>query len=145
MTILDRLFGNQAPAAPDATPPAGTVQQNKTPSGDSAQQNPTVPNSNTPASDGSHPAFPAQDTSDSSKSTTANFADLWKAPEPTNKTPAADPTVLNLGLDPTKLAARVKQMDFSSAFDPALITKEQQGDASAMSQLLNTAIRTGFE
>lgn len=156
MSILNTLFGGAAATpAPQSQPvqsslaptanPQGTTQQTAANPPANVDSNTFVPNSNTPLSDGSRNGMPNDNTSNHPANPLSNFADLWNTPEPTNKTPVADPTRISFGLDPAKLSEQIGKMDFRGAFDPAMIQKAQGGDAAALSALLNRASQVGFE
>lgn len=89
--------------------------------------NPTVPNENTPKSDGTLGAIPKAGEGD--KSPLANFADLWQKDPNAQKKNPSEPAI---AIDPKKIAEAAKGMDFSSAISPEAREKAAKGDVSQL-------------
>ena len=125
MSIMD-MFRNIMPGAKPntvgVTPATGV--------GDPAG-NPTVPNSGTVVSDGSVAAIPAGATGD--KSPLSEFAKLWETKDNSPKS-----FVPNINVDPAKITEATKNIDFSKAIAPELMTKALAGDANALMQVINS-------
>jgi hypothetical protein len=102
--------------------------------------NPTVPNKDTPLSDGKGPkAIPA--VKEGEASPLDGYAKLWEHADTDGK-----PISLNVPLeaDPAKLLAAAKTVDFTKAMNPELLDKASKGDSAALGQLVNEAAQTGY-
>jgi len=121
-------FQPQDPAASAAASSASHVEAN-----------PTIPNSNTPQSDGSTGAIPAAGTGD--KSPLEAYKDLFQT-DPNAKAPVS--ATPNLNVDPAKLLEASKQLDFVKGIDPEILRKATSGDIEALSAAINAAGQQGF-
>lgn len=134
--------GNTEPVTP-MTPAQQGNPNNAQPAQNpaSADQNTTVPNSNTPVSDGTTKAFPAPGQGE--KSPLDGYKELWKT---TDATKAADPKdfVPNLNFDPKALAEQVSKFDFTSAVPKDVADKALKGDSQALTQAINLASQATF-
>jgi hypothetical protein len=122
MSIMD-IFRKETP--PSAAP-------------NSQAANPTIPNENTPKSDGTVAAIPAAATGD--KSPLDGYKELWDAK---NDPKSID---LNPGLsaDPTKLVESAKNIDFTRHVSQELLDKAAGGDKTALQQVVQDAARAGL-
>lgn len=68
----------------------------------------------------------------------ASFQKLWDNPT----SPTAEPP--RMKVDPTQMAAAVKEMDFMKLVDPTLVQKAMSGDGAAFSEVINSALRQSF-
>lgn len=139
---LSELFGTPAPAAPlspqqQATATTLAQQQGGTPS---PQQNPTVPSSTTPQSDGSVGAIPPAGKGDASP--LSEYSKIWETKLPIEGTAAS--LIPTMEADPAKMLAAAKTYDFTKGMDPAMLELAGKGDATALAQLINSAAQAGF-
>lgn len=70
----------------------------------------------------------------------ANYKDLWKV-DPNAK---SSPTSPQLTIDPEKLNAAAKGIDFTKGLDPEMLRKASSGDSEAFAGILNSAAQSGF-
>jgi hypothetical protein len=136
------LFGRKSTGEPNNTPVAGSDPNNPNPSitpQTAPNSNPTVPSQTTPQSDGSIRAVPKVGEGD--KSPLDGFKDLWKD-DPSKKNNADQPSLLpTFNVDPAKLTEAVSKLDFASQLPQEMLTKALAGDASALTEALNSVAR----
>lgn len=111
-----------------------------------AANNPTVPSGATPGSDGNGPAaFPATaGVQDQEKSPLSGFEKLW---ENDPKNPVKDPLATvstKFNIDPAKLAAAAKNMDFAGMIPKEVIDAAMKGDPAAFAQAMNAVTQAAF-
>lgn len=145
-TSITELFSSR-PAPQPLSPQqiaAGTNTMQTT--GDSAtlppanvDGNTTVPNANTPSSDGSMKAIPVAATGTASP--LENYKALWEAPSTTVSMQDLVPTII---ADPAQMQAAAAKMDFSKAMNPELVTKALAGDAASFMAVINSVAQAGF-
>lgn len=141
---ISELFGTRAPPAPMspaqlATAATATAAQAPGAPG-SENSNPTVPNANTPSSDGNGPAaFPATKQGDASP--LSNFKDIWAADPNAVGAPTLVPTMT---ADPAAMLAAAGKIDFTTHLDPAMLDKASKGDTASLAQLINKAAQVGY-
>lgn len=74
-----------------------------------------------------------------------SFSALWQTPTTADgkpQPPAADPLAQPLfNLDPTKVTESANKMDFMAGVDPTKIQTALQGDANALAEVINGAVR----
>lgn len=113
---------------PKAPVPVAPVAQPNAP-----QQNPTIPNDNSPTN-----AKPGEG------SPVDKFKELWKI-DPAASASGAPPTLVPpINLDPVKLKEMAEGVNFTSHIPPELLQKASQGDAAALAQVVNSAAQVGF-
>jgi hypothetical protein len=105
-----------------------------------AAGNPTIPNSTTPTSDGSTPAFPA--TAKGEASPLANYENLWTI-DTTKATPTPTLTPA-MTVDPTKIMEVARTMDFTKGLDAEVLSKASKGDVEALASLINGASQNAY-
>jgi len=74
----------------------------------------------------------------------AEFAKLWDTPVVDPKAPPIVTASDLVRVDPAKLAAIAKQLDFTKGLDPALLAKAQEGDAAAFMAVMNHTTQASF-
>lgn len=117
--------------------PAQQPQQPAAPANELS--NTTVPNANTPTSDGSHAAFPATKTGESSP--LDGYKDIWQTPAAKGAQETLVPTIT---ADPTAMMKAAQGYDFTKGMDPEMLQKATSGDATAFATVVNSAVQAGF-
>jgi hypothetical protein len=103
--------------------------------------NPTVPSSNTPTSDGTKAAFPEIKSGEASP--LANFDTLWQ--NDTTKEADVPPSLApKFNLDHAGIMSAAQKIDFTSHIAPDLVAKAMSGDAAAFLAVINQAGQLGF-
>lgn len=123
---------------------AGNGNANAQPQGPSngvTQPNMTVPNADTPQSDGKTAAIPAVETGD--KSPLDGFQDLWKA-DPTKDGGVVNP-LPSFEIDPVKLKAAADTIDFTQGISDDVLARAAKGDVQALKEAINVSGRNGFQ
>lgn len=123
---------------------AGNGNANAQPQGPSTgvnQPNMTVPNADTPVSDGKVVAIPAAEIGD--KSPLDGFADLWKA-DPTKDGGLVSP-IPSFEIDPVKLKAAADTIDFTQGISDDVLARAAKGDVTALKEAINVSGRNGFQ
>lgn len=76
----------------------------------------------------------------------ARLAEAWKmAPVDPKQQPAAGPQPYFKNVDPAKISAAAKSMNFLNGIDPALIEKAKGGDAEAFMAVVNASNQNAFQ
>lgn len=111
-----------------------------TPAADPSATNPTVPGDGTAKPDGTGPvAIPK--VGDGAASPLDGFKNLWDTDKDAKPPTSWEP---RLAIDPAKILAAAKTVDFSKSIAPELLAKAAGGDATALSQVINEAAQSGF-
>lgn len=144
---IRELFGIPAPAAPPSPAQAAASSvansQNATGGGSPGQidSNATVPNATTPQSDGKGAvAFPSA--GQGAASPLENYKDIWQTPANPNSSPST--LIPAMTVDAAKMLEGARSIDFTKGMDQDLLTKAASGDASALAQVINTAMQNGY-
>lgn len=126
-------------AAPAAAPAGAMIPGTNQPAANAAPtatQNPTVPSSATPQSDGKGPgAFPAVP-KDGDQAPLDGFKDLWQIDDKDKK--QLPPIAPQIAMDPTKMREAAGKINFAAAIDPEVAKKAIGGDAEAFAQVMNS-------
>lgn len=92
------------------------------------------------------PAADPNKKDDVDDSPAARLAEAWKmAPVDPSKAGAAGPRPYFGNVDPAKIAAAAKSMNFMSGVDPALVEKAKGGDADAFMAVVNASNQNAFQ
>lgn len=135
------LFSSKAPPAPLSTAQQAAASNQQL--GTDPVSNTTVPSSATVKSDGTTPvAIPAAGVGD--KSPLENYAKIWEAPQNTGATQGTLASTMTV--DPEKMMAAARTMDFTKGMDTELLTKAAGpgGDPTALAQLINQASQNAY-
>lgn len=122
--------------------PAATKQQNAiTQSGDPSGSNVTVPGADSGGNtDGKAPAaFPKK--AEGEESPLSGYEKLWET-DPNAKPPAS--SVPKFDIDPQKLMAAAKSIDFSKVIPADVLEKASKGDVTALGQAINFSAQAGY-
>lgn len=131
--VMDFFRGITAPTTTSPNPAVTAVSPAAPANAATAAANQTIPSATTiPQSDGKIPAIPASPIGD--ESPMAKFADLFKIDD---KAVVLGSPVPSLTPDPVKLAAAVKDVDFTKGIDAALMEKALKGDGASLVAVIN--------
>jgi hypothetical protein len=104
-----------------------------------AQQPPAPAPAATPAPPAADPNKPAD------LSPLAQVAEAWKMKVPEQQGEAQKPHSYFGNVDPAKLSAASKNLNFLAGVDPALVEKAKGGDAEAFMQVMNATNQNTFQ
>jgi hypothetical protein len=137
MGIMDTIFGAKPQTTNPQVPPQNLNPQGQqvSPQNIGLASNPNAPSgAGAPATvNGVAPATSGLDT----------YRELWQA----NKVEEGATTPMSIvpNLDAAKLRESIKDANFIASIDPNLMQSAMKGDIAAFQQVLNSAIKMGFE
>lgn len=119
-----------------------SIFQAKQPASQAVNQNPTIPNENTPKADGTGPvAIPKQ--GEGEKAPLAEYAKLWEN-DPTKQPEAPQPF---FNADPKKLLEAARTIDFSKQIPAEVLAKVAaggEGAQAAFSEAINAVTQAAY-